>query len=139
VLAATLANSTTTTPAAKAAEAGQFNLTAETVKAVAEQVSKPAAATDVPGPFVSLRRFAYTDANNYRCMQFTGDSRTLDADGKFAANDVRKTAAARANLPFNRNQRDWTGTEWRTCVRQWPVVTTKLGTATTPQTSPLLR
>lgn len=141
VLAATLANSTATTPAAKVAEAAaavaaQLNLSATTVKAVAEQVSKPAGAGDVPGPFISVRRFAYSDANNYSYVLFAGDSSALDADGQFSAHDVRKTVLAGANLPFNRNQRYWTGTEWKTCALQWQVITgIKAGTATTPQTS----
>ena len=141
VLAATLANSTASTPAAKAAEAaaavaGQLNLNVTTVKAVAEQVSKAAGAGDVPGPFISVRRFAYTDANNYSYVLFTGDNSALDADGQFSADDVRKTVSFGANLPFNRNQRYWTGTEWKTCALQWQVITAiKLGTATTPQTS----
>ena len=108
---------------------------ADTVKAVAEQVSKPAGANDVPGPFISLRRFAYSDANNFSYVLFTGDSSTLDADGKISVHDVRKTVQAGASLPYNRNQRYWTGTEWKTCALQRQVVTTKLGTATTPQTS----
>jgi trimeric autotransporter adhesin len=87
VLASTLAASTATTPAAKAAEAaaavaGQLNLKAETIKAVAEQLSKPAGTADLPGPFVSVRRFAYTDANNYSYVLFSGDNSTLDADGR---------------------------------------------------------
>lgn len=140
VLATTLANSTATTPAAKVAEAAaavasQLNLTAETVKAVAEQVAKPVGATDVPGPFVSVRRFAYTDANTYSYTLFTGDNSALDSDGKFSAHEVRKTTAAGVNLPFNRNQRYWTGTEWKTCALQWQVIATQLGTAATPQTS----
>jgi len=141
VLAATLANSTAATPAAKAAEAaaalaGQLNLNATTVKAVAEQVSKPAGAGDVPGPFISVRRFAYTNANNYSYVLFTGDNSKLDADGQFSAHDFRKTVQAGANLPYNRNQRYWTGTEWKTCALQGQVIIAiKLGTATTPQTS----
>lgn len=141
VLAATLASSTASTPAAKAAEAaaavaGQLNLSATTVKAVAEQVSKPVGAADLPGPFISVRRFAYTDANNYSYVLFTGDNSTLDADGKFSAHDLRKTVSAGTNRPFNRNQRYWTGTEWRTCALQWEVITAiRLGTATTPQSS----
>ena len=99
-------------------------------------MSKPAGTNDVPGPFISVRRFAYSDANNYSYLLFTGDSSALDADGQFSAHDVRKTVQAGANLPYNRNQRYWTGTEWKTCALQWQVVTTiNLGTASTPQTS----
>ena len=141
VLATTLAASTAATPAAKVAEAAaavaaQLNLNASTVKAVADQLARPTGIAEVPGPFVSLRRFAYTDANHYSYTLFTGDSSQLDGDGRFTANEVRKTLSAGANLPFNRNQMYWTGTEWKTCALQWQVITAiKLGTATTPQTS----
>jgi hypothetical protein len=140
-LAAALAASTAETPEAKAAEAAaalasQLNLSAATVSAVAEQLVKPTGTAEAPGPFVNVRRFAYTDANNYSYTLFTGDNSQLDADGKFTANEVRNTVSAGVNLPFNRNQMYWTGTEWKTCELQWQVITgIKAGTATTPQTS----
>lgn len=141
VLAATLAASTATTPAAKVAEAAvavaaQLNLSASTVKAVADQLARPAGIADAPGPFVSVRRFAHTDANHYGYTLFTGDSSRLDGNGRITANEIRKTLSAGADLPFNRNQMYWTGTEWSTCALQWQVITAiKLGTTTTPQTS----
>ena len=118
-----------------AAVAAHLNLSASTVKAVADQLVRPAGIGDALGPFVSVRRFAYTDANHYSHTLFTADSSALDGDSRFTANEVRKTVSVGANLPFNRNQRYWTGTGWKTCALQWQVVTTKLGTATTPQTS----
>ena len=141
LLADTLANSSGADAAAKAAEAvaalqGALNLTAATVKAVAEQLSKPAGTADAAGPFVSLRRFAYTDANNYSYTIFTGDSSQTDGSGEYLANELRKTQSAGADVPFNRNQMYWTGSEWQTCALQWQVVSRiKPGTAATPQTS----
>ena len=141
LLAETLASSTGTDAAAKAAEAvaalhGALNLSAATVVAVAEQLSKPAGTADAAGPFVSLRRFAYTDANNYSYTVFTGDSSQPDASGEYVANELRITQAAGADVPFNRNQMYWTGSEWQTCALQWQVVSRiKPGTAATPQTS----
>ena len=119
-----------------AAVAAHLNLSASTVKAVADQLVRPAGIGDALGPFVSVRRFAYTDANHYSHTLFTADSSALDGDSRFTANEVRKTVSVGANLPFNRNQRYWTGTAWKTCALQWQVITAiKLGTATTPQTS----
>ena len=141
LLASTLANSSGANAAAKAAEAvaalhGALNLSAATVMAVAEQLSKPAGAADAAGPFVSLRRFAYTDANHYSYTIFTGDSSQTDANGEFVANELRKTQSAGADLPFNRNQLYWTGSDWHSCALQWQVISRiKPGTATTPQTS----
>lgn len=141
LLADTLANSSGANAAAKAAEAvtavhGALNLSAATVMAVAEQLSKPAGTADAAGPFVSLRRFAYTDANHYSYTVFTGDSSQTDASGEYLASEVRKTQAAGADVPFNRNQLYWTGSDWQACALQWQVISRiKPGTATTPQTS----
>jgi hypothetical protein len=119
---------------AVAAVKDDYNLTAASAKAVAEATNKPAGAAGAPGPFLSLRRFAYTDANNYSYTLFTGDSSKTNAAGEFVANEVRKTQAAGADAPYNRNQMYWTGTAWVVCATQWEVSTTKLGTATAPQT-----
>ncbi len=141
LVASTLASSTATTPAAKAAEVlvavkAELNLESGTVKAVAEQLAKPAGTADAPGPFVSLRRFAYTDANNYSYTVFVGDSSKTDTNGEFVASEVRKTVSAGADAPFNRNQVYWTGTEWKTCALQWEVSTrNKAASSNTPQTS----
>jgi hypothetical protein len=128
VLAATLSASTGTTAAAKAAEASaavkaELNLSAATVAAVAAAVSQPVGTPDAPGPFVSLRRFAYTDAANYSYTVFTGDSSVTDSSGEYVANEVRKTQATGADALFNRNQVYWTGSAWQTCALQWQVIT----------------
>ena len=139
-LAAALSQSTAATPTARAQEAAAaalaaMNLSAATVLAVAAQVALPAGPAEAPGPFVSLRRFAYTDANNYSYTVFVGDSSVLNADGRFQASEVRQSVAAGTVQPFNRNQIYWTGTAWQACARQWSVASTQAGTATTPQVS----
>jgi len=114
------------------------NLDASTVSAqakAAQELAAPAAAGDSAGEFISVRRFTYTDANNYSYTLFTGDSTVLDADGRFSANEVRKTVSGGADVPFNRNQVYWTGSEWKNCERGYRMVSTKPQTATTPQDS----
>ncbi len=138
VLAAALASSTAATPAARAAEAAgavlsEMNLTASSVGAVATALARPAGTADAPGPFVSVRRFAYADANNYSYTLFVGDSSVTGSDGRFKATEVRQTLSAGTELPYNRNQMYWTGSEWKICATQWEVSTGKLETATTPQ------
>ncbi len=138
VLTTALANSTATTPAARATEAAaavltEMNLNAASVGAVATVLARPASAPDAPGPFVSVRRFAYTDANNYSYTLFVGDSSTTDATGRFKASEVRQTVSAGNDSPYNRNQIYWTGSEWKPCATQWEVSAAKLETATTPQ------
>ena len=138
VLAAALAGSTAATPAARAAEAAgavlsEMNLTPASVAAVATALARPAGSADAPGPFVSVRRFAYTDANNYSYTLFVGDSSVTGSNGRFKATEVRQTLNAGSELPYNRNQMYWTGTEWKICATQWEVSTNKLETATTPQ------
>ena len=140
VLAATLAGSTASSAAARAQQAAAaaldaMNLSAATVRAVAQQLTLPAGTGDAPGPFVSLRRFAYTDANTYSYTVFVGDSSVTDSNGRFKASEVRQSLSAGTALPFNRNQVYWTGTEWKICERQWEVSYSKSGTATTPPVS----
>ena len=140
VLAATLAGSTASSATARAQEAAAaallaMNLNAASVRAVAAQLATPAGTADAPGPFVSLRRFAYTDANTYSYTVFVGDSSATDSSGRFKASEVRHNLSAGTVLPFNRGQVYWTGTEWKVCERQWEVSHTKSGTATTPQLS----
>lgn len=140
VLAAALAGSTASSTAARAQEAAAaaldaMNLSAASVRAVADQLARPAGTADVPGPFVSLRRFAYTDANTYSYTVFVGDSSVTDSNGRFKASEVRHSLSAGTALPFNRNQVYWTGTEWKACERQWEVSHTRSGTTTTPQLS----
>ncbi len=138
VLTAALAGSTAATPAARAAEAAaavltEMNLSASSVRAVATALARPPSAPDAPGPFVSVRRFAYTDANNYSYTIFVGDSSVTGSDGRFKATEVRQTLSAGTEFPYNRNQMYWTGTEWKICATQWEVSTAKLETTTTPQ------
>lgn len=131
VLADALAGSSAASAAGKASDAvaaakAAMNLDAATVKAVADAL-KPAApaATDPAGPFVSVRRFAYTDANNHSYTLFVGDNSQTDSAGEYASNEVRRTLSAGADQPFNRNQAYWTGndTGWQVCALQWQVVT----------------
>ncbi len=122
--------------AAVTAVSTQMNLSAGTVLAVAAQIVKPAGTADAPGQFVSLRRFAYTDANNYSYTVYTGDSSALDAAGTYSANEVRATQSGGVDQTFNRNQAYWTGSDWVVCPLQWKVITgVKTATATAPQSS----
>ena len=128
VLATALAGSAGDTPRAQAADAAravraELNLSAGTVQAVAAALAQAAGTSDTPGPFISLRRFSFVDAANYSYTVFTGDNSQLDAQGEFVANEVRKSQAAGADAPFNRNQAYWTGTAWQTCALQWQIST----------------
>ena len=141
VLAAALASSTAESPAGRAraaaeAAAAAMNLSPATVKGVAEQLAKPAGPADVHGPFISVRRFSYTDANNYSYTLFTGDSSQQAADGSITAHDVRGSVSAGNAIPFSRNQMYWTGSAWQVCNDQWQVITrVQLASASKPQTS----
>ena len=141
MVGASLAASSTESAAARAAAAAaaamaSMNLSAATVSAVAQQVAQPAGTPDAPGPFVSVRRFAYSDANNYSYTVFVGDSSQLDANGHYVAHEVRVAQSGGLESPYNRNQIYWTGSEWKPCSGQWQVSTLiRAGSATTPQTS----
>ena len=141
VLAAALASAPAESPAGRAraaaeAAAAALNLSPTTVKGVAEQLAKPAGPADVRGPFISVRRFSYTDANNYSYMLFTGDSSQQAADGSFTAHDVRGSVSAGNAIAFSRNQMYWTGSAWQVCNDQWQVITrVQLASAGKPQTS----
>lgn len=141
VLAAALASSTADSPAGRARAAAEaataaLNLSPATVKAVAEQLSKPAGPADVRGPFISVRRFSYTGANHYSYVLFTGDSSLQAADGSFTAHDVRGNVSAGNPIAYSRNQMYWTGSAWQVCNDQWQVITgVQLATASKPQTS----
>ncbi len=95
------------TPAQVAAAATQAVLAERNLNAttVADQAGFAAAtatpvAAAAPGPFVSVRRFTYTDANNYQLQAFVGDS-TPGADGSFKASEVRANQVSGAAQPFN--------------------------------------
>ena len=127
---ATLVNAATGTPAQVAAAVTASvlqdrNLSATTVaEQAAFVVAAAAPATpEAPGPFVSVRRFTYTDANNYQLQAFVGDS-TPGADGTFKVNEVRANLVAGVNQPFNRNTAYWnkTSSTWGVCERQWQVI-----------------
>ena len=141
VLAAALASAPAESPAGRAraaaeAAAAALNLSPTTVKGVAEQLAKPAGPADVRGHFISVRRFSYTDANNYSYMLFTGDSSQQAADGSFTAHDVRGSVSAGNAIAFSRNQMYWTGSAWQVCNDQWQVITrVQLASAGKPQTS----
>ncbi len=128
---ATLVNSAGAgTPAQVAAAVAQtvlddHNLSATTV---AEQAAFVLGTTAPPtpaanGPFVSLRRFTYTDANNYQLQAFVGDD-TPGSDGTFKVSEVRTNLVAGVNQPFNRNTVYWnrTSASWTVCDRQWQII-----------------
>jgi trimeric autotransporter adhesin len=128
---ATLVNSAGTgTPAEVAAAVTQTVLEERNLSAttVAEQATfvlgtsvPPAPAA--PGPFVSLRRFTYTDANNYQFQAFVGDS-TPEANGTFKVSEVRANLVGGVNQAFNRNQVYWNknSNTWEVCDRQWQII-----------------
>jgi trimeric autotransporter adhesin len=121
-----------------AAVLADANLNAGTVVAQAQvqaQLAAPLQSLGAPGPFVSLRRFTYTDANNFSYQVNVGDSSQVDSQGRFAASEVRKTLQGGAEQFFNRNRAYWTGTQWKVCDRQWQVSLNVNQTATAPSSS----
>lgn len=141
LLATALAASTGATAADKAREAATaarmaMNLGADTAVALANVLTAPSTTPDPAGPFVSLRRFAYADANNYSYTVFVGDSSQKDGAGEFVAHEMRKSLAASADQPYNRNQAYWTGSDWQVCDREWQASTRiKQATAANGKTS----
>jgi trimeric autotransporter adhesin len=128
VVAQALADAPQGTAAARAAAAAAaakaaFNLSAQTVGALAELSAQVTATPDAPGPFISLRRFAYTDANNYSYTLFSGDASAVDSKGEFTSHEVRVNQVAGAEVPYLRNQMYWDGTAWTVCNVQWNVTT----------------
>ena len=117
-----------------AAVLADANLSAGTVAAQAQaqaQLSAPLQAF-TPGPFVSVRRFTYTDAANYFYQVFVGDSTQTHANGRYVASEVRKTLQAGAEQAFNRNRAYWTGSAWKVCDRQWQVTSNRDQTTSAP-------
>ncbi len=112
-----------------------FNLTPTTAQAVVQASAPRTAAPVALGPFVSLRRFAYTDANNFSYTLYTGDSSQTDTSGAFVAHEVRQTVSDGGELPYNRNQMYWTGSTWQVCNQQWAVSKTTLDLANSRQSS----
>ncbi len=121
--------------AAVLAVAEALNLSSSTVAAVAEQVAKPAGVADAAGPFISVRRFAYSDANNYSYQLFSGDSTQTNASGAWLANEARANLGNGEAIAFSRNQLYWTGSAWNNCDDGHAMVATTAATATTPQKS----
>lgn len=119
---------------ASAAVLAAANLTPANTTAQAQAQAQFAAPLQAatPGAFVSVRRFTYTDANNFAYQLFVGDSRQVDAAGRFVAHDVRKTVQAGVEQPFNRNRAYWTGSAWQVCDRQWAVTVNTDQTASAP-------
>lgn len=77
----------------------------------------------VPGPFVSVRRFSWTDADNHNLFALVGDS-TPDADGGHWAGDVRANVVNGQLRPFNRNTAylDRRSGQWVVCDNSWHTV-----------------
>lgn len=121
--------------AAAQAVADQMNLKPDTVKRVAEAVAQTTVASDPAGPFVSVRRFTYADANNYSYQLFTGDSSQTGADGAWVAHEPRANLVNGQAIPFSRNQLYWTGSDWNNCDNGHAVVMTKPQTDKLPQRS----
>ena len=113
----------------------QMNLSDTTVQAVAAAVAQPTVAGDAAGPFVSVRRFTYTDAGNYSYQLFTGDSSQSDASGAWLAHEPRASLVHGEAVAFSRNQLYWTGSAWNNCDNGFAVVKTVAQTATLPQRS----
>lgn len=93
--------------------------TAAEQAAVALATAAPQAA-GTPGPFVSLRRFTWTDAGNHFVLAFSGDS-TPDADGGYWAGEMRAQVANGQAQPFNRNTAylDRASGQWVVCSNRW--------------------
>lgn len=142
-LAALVQSSSSSTPVEVAAQVAaavitERNLTPQTVSQQAQEavlLTQPPVASPT-GPFTSVRRFAFTDANNYFIQAFVGDNKP-DADGGFWANETRVNLKGGNALPFNRNTVYWNKTTlaWENCAIAWQVVRTKPQTANTPQDS----
>lgn len=141
ILAALVAGSAQTTPAAIAAEVAAEVLATRGIDAttidehaeIAAAFANPLPASPA-GPFVSVRRFSWTDAANHQLVAYVGDSSQTDGEGSFMASEARVNKAAGADVPFNRNTAYWSGSAWVQCpqfqiIRVWPE------TATTPQRS----
>jgi len=115
------------------------NLSASTLVDQAEAarlVASTSVSTAVPGPFFSIRRFTWTNADNHQLQAFVGDS-TPGTGGTFPASEVRVNRSAGANLPFNRNQAYWVeaSSAWVVCPTAYHLLSVTPATAKTPQKS----
>lgn len=104
--------------------------------AIAQAFANPLPA-GAPGPFVSLRRFAWTDANNHQLVAYVGDSSQIASDGSFAVSEMRVNKSAGSDVPFNRNVVYWvpSANAWRNCPASWELMKVWPATATSPQKS----
>ncbi|MDT7833801.1 hypothetical protein [Aquabacterium sp. OR-4] len=121
--------------AAAVAVTEALNLSPGTVAVVAATLAKPAGTSDAAGPFVSVRRFSYTDAANYSYQIFTGDSSKTDSTGAWVAHEPRASMVAGEAIAYSRNQLYWTGSAWNRCDNGYAVVSTVAATGTRPQKS----
>ena len=147
-LAALVQASVGATPAEVAAEVAAAviaarNLTPDTVREQAEAAAalgSAGAAAGAGGPFVSVRRFTWTDADNHQLQAFVGDSSAL-SEGRYAASEVRAHRVGSAEQPFNRNTAYWVAAQgaWVVCPMQWSLLSVKPATATTAAGVTLLR
>jgi trimeric autotransporter adhesin len=123
-LAESVATQGTQTAAASASQlVSSTGITSATVAAqaqVAVAITSAGADTSTasvtPVPFVTLRDFRYTDANNWNYRVFTGDD-VADGQGFKYGNDVRKTLKSGIDVPYNRNAAFWLPAEsrWYSC------------------------
>ncbi len=121
--------------AAAAAVAQALGLDATNVAAIATVLTAPGSASDTAGPFVSVRRFTYSDADNYSYQLFSGDSSQTDASGAFVANEPRAERVGGVDIPFSRNQMYWSGSAWINCDNGHAVVSSIVASAGAPQRS----
>lgn len=143
-LAELVKSSAATTPGAIATEVvakvlEERNLSTSTAvqqAQVAQLIQQAPAATASTGPFFSVRRFTWTDADNHQLQAFVGDS-TPGSNGRYPASEVRVHRAAGADVPFNRNTAYWVAASnaWVVCQKEVNLLSVKPATATTPQES----
>jgi hypothetical protein len=121
-IASSVATQNTSAPTAIAtsvvASVGITSATVATQAQVATTIAtaSPPVVSTTPTPFVSLRDFRYTDANNWSYRVFTGDD-VLQADGFKYSNDVRKQLVGGVDTAFNRNRAffNTTTNSWYAC------------------------
>ncbi|MCC7100946.1 MAG: hypothetical protein IT500_15280 [Rubrivivax sp.] len=129
LIGVTLGANAERTPAEQATEVVQavkagLNLDETTTAAVGQALGRTGNVSGgARGPTASLRRFAYRDANNHSATWYIGDASVLDAQGHYAAHEVRVAMVDGAVQPYNRNQAYWNGSDWQTCATQWQVIT----------------
>jgi trimeric autotransporter adhesin len=89
------------------------------------------------GPTVSLRRFSYTDANNWGYRLFTSDN-MADSNGFKYSNEVRHGKSAGLDATFNRNTSyfDTANNKWYECPSDgYNIIRYTDATANAPSTS----